>query len=119
MFTGNVMLVPGQELRGFRVYRTPSSETATGRPVAGKKRKVGEIQAILAHTTPDDQLRWGQPQHPVTHKIVMQHTPPFKIRPGDIFVMGKRQFYLQANPRDPGDLGHWTVFYTEERTDVA
>lgn len=118
MFAGNVMLMPGQELRPFDVLRPEARENERGQEVICGYEPLGNIRAILAKAKPEEIERWKQLNHPVTHKIIMQHKPPFEVRPGDIFERAGRRFYTQAMPHDPGDLGHYTIFYCDERSDA-
>jgi len=135
MFTGNVMLVPGQEIRKFTVYRPNKHETDLGRILRDSDTKMGIVMAILAAATTQEKERWRQLEHPITHKIILQYTTQYEILPGDVFVYSpqvkasregmiiheqrERRFYNQAMPYDIGDIGHWTIFYCEERTDIA
>jgi len=118
MFTGNVMLNPGQELRGFTVYHPVKRETPLGRQVRDSEIEVGQIRAILAVASSEEKQRWRQLEHPITHKIIMQRRPGFSIVSGDVFKHNGRRFVHQALPYDVGDIGHWTIFYCEERTDI-
>jgi hypothetical protein len=113
------MLLPGQEQREFAVLRPEGRENQRGQELVNGFTPVGTIRAILAQAKPEEKERWKQLNHPVTHKIIMQHRPPFDIRPGDIFERAGRRFYMQAVPYDPGDIGHWTVFYCDERSDAV
>lgn len=119
MFTGNVMLMPGQEQREFTVLRPDGRETENGRELINGYETVGTLQAILAQARPEERERWRQVNHPITHKLIMQHKPTFEVKPGDIFERDGRRFYHQTLPYDSGDLGHWTVFYCDERIDVT
>ena len=119
MFTGNVMLMPGQELRDFTVSRPETRGTENGREgLTNQFQEVGKVRAILAQAKPEEVQRWRQLNHPITHKIIMQKKPSFDIRPGDIFERDGRRFYHQMSPYDLGDIGHWTIFYCDERHDV-
>ena len=122
MFAGNVFMMPGQELRDFTVSRpdTKTRSTENGREgLTNGYKNTGTIKAILASARPDEIERWRQLDHPITHKIIMQRKPTFEILPGDIFERAGRRFYNQAIPNDVGDLGHWTIFYCEERADIV
>ena len=113
------MMMPGQELREFTVLRPETRSTDNGREgLTNQFVEIGKISAILAQAKPEEIQRWRQLTHPITHKIIMQDRPPFDIKPGDIFERAGRRFYNQAIPYDVGDLGHWTIFYCEERTDI-
>jgi hypothetical protein len=118
MFSGSVFFLPGQEIREFSVYHPETRETEIGRVLKNNETLVGTIHAILAAARPEEKERWKQLQHPITHKIIMQFTPAFDIRPGDVFVYDGRRFYNQAMPYNVGNIGHWMIFYCEERTDI-
>lgn len=119
MFAGNIMFLPGQELREFTVNKPDPKGTENGREgLTNGYIEVGIIRAILAAAKPEEIQRWRQINHPVTHKIIMQGKPTFEILPGDIFERVGRRFYNQSMPNDIGDLGNWTIFYCDERIDV-
>ena len=113
------MLLPGQELRDFTVSRPETIGADNGREgLTNRYVEVGRIEAILASAKPEEIHRWKQLNHPITHKIIMQGILPFDIKPGDIFERAGRRFYNRTLPNDVGDLGHWTIFYCDERIDV-
>lgn len=118
MFTGAINLMPGQELREFDVYRNGTRRTDSGRVISNGAERLGAIRAVLAAAKPEEIERWRQLEHPVTHKIIQQGTPPFEIRPGDSFTRGDRRYIVQTAPYNVGDLGHWTIYYCDERSDV-
>jgi hypothetical protein len=119
MFKGVINLLPGQELRTFSVSRPETRGTENGREgITNSFVKLGELRAILAQAKPEEVQRWSMLNHPITHKIIMKGKPPFEIKPGYIFERNGRRFYHEMTPYDPGDLGHWTIFYCGERKDV-
>jgi len=113
------MLVPGQELRDFKILRPGKRETNTGREVIGSYEEVGTLKAILAQATPEEVERWRQINHTVSHKLIMRHNPPVDVLPGDVFERNGRRFFHKTMPNDPGDLGHVNIFYCNERTDAG
>jgi len=113
------MLRSGQELRAFSVLRPDKRETERGRITTNGYTEIGRVRAILAQARPEEIQRWRQLTHPITHKVITRQKPDFEVRPGDIFERDGRRFYNQALPYNPGDIGHWTIFYCEERTDVV
>ncbi len=119
MFLGGRFLAPGQELKTFTVLRPEVRETDRGRAANNGYAEVGRIEAVLALARPEEIHRWNQLEHPISHKIIMQNRPAFDITPGDIFEMGGRRFYHRVMPHDPLDIGHLTIFYCDERTDVT
>lgn len=118
MLGGNIVMVPGHEVRDFTVLRLDTHETEKGREVVNGYTTVGTLRATLASAKPEEIERWRIINHPITHKIIMQYKPAFDILPGDIFERAGRRFYNQFIPNNVGDLGHWTIFYCDERTDV-
>ena len=78
-------------------------------------RKIGTVRAVLASARGDEMQRGKQLSHPVTHKIIMSRSPDFDIMPGDVFELAGRRFYHTAIPYDVGGLGHFTIFYCDER----
>ena len=121
MFTGNVMLMPGQELREFVVEAPETRETTEGRVVINGYVQLGTIRAILAQANPEETNRWRQLNHWVSHKIIMQHRPPFEVKSGYKFrrVDNGQEFYVTTLPYEPGGIGHWTIFYCNDRRDVG
>ena len=114
------MLLPGQEMREFTVFRPETRGTERGREgLTNRHTEVGTIRAILAQAKPEEVQHWRQLNHPITHKIIMQGKPSFDIRPGDTFEREGKRYYHQASPYNVGDLGHWSIFYCDERSDVA
>ena len=121
MFTGTVMLLPGQELHKFTVSKPEHQGTENGREgLINQYERVGELEAILAQATPDETQRWRMLNHPVSHKIIMQHTPGFEVKPGYLFELtaSGQQFFVSTLPYEPGAIGHWTIFYCNDRRDV-
>ena len=122
MFTGNIMLMPGQELREFAVSKPETRGTDNGREgLVDGFTEVGKVRAILAQARPDETQRWRQLNHPVSHKIIMQHAPPFEVKTGYVFELSgtEQRFYVSTMPYEPGGIGHWTIFYCIERKDVS
>ena len=118
MFAGNIMLMPGQELREFVVSRPERYETESGLVKVGGYAEVGRVFAILAQAKSDEIQRWRQLTHAVTHKIIMKRRPDFEIKPGYIFERDGHRFNVHEPPYDVGGLGHWMIFYCEERSDI-
>lgn len=118
MFLAPMNLRPGQELREFEVFRDGDHRTASGRVTSNDRERLGTVKAILAAARPEEKERWRQLEHPVTHKIIQQGTPPFEIRPGDSFTRGDKRYIVQTAPYNVGGLGHWTIYYCDERNDI-
>ncbi len=118
MFTGAINLAPGQELRGFDIYRDVEHRTASGRIISNGAELLGTIKAVLAAAKPEEIERWRQLEHPVTHKIIQQGTAPFEVKAGDSLVCGEKRYIVQTAPYNPGGLNHWTIYYCDERSDA-
>ena len=112
------MLRPGQEMRNFTILHPEMIENSIGREIINQYQEIGKIRAILAAARSEEVERWRQLNHPISHKIIMKGKPSFDIRAGDIFEYGGRRFYATALPYEPGNIGHWTIFYCNERADV-
>ena len=122
MFTGNVMMLPGQEKRDFEVFAIETRSTDRGREgLVNEYTPIGELSAVLAQAKPEEIQRWRQLNHPVSHKLIMQHTPPFEILSGYKLCQKDtgQVFYVSTLPYDPGGLGHFTIIYLNDRRDVS
>lgn len=118
MFSTGANHLPGQALKQFEVFRTTKTRTQSGRAMQGEEAQIGELKGILAQAKPEEKERWRQLSHPVTHKIIQEGKPDFQVRPSDILRHGHRKFYISAIPYDVGGLGHWSIYYCEERSDL-
>ena len=108
-------LRPGQGFKRFTRLKHTTKKSPRGRVGSAVPEKCGEILGILSVATPKEIERWGTTESPITHKIV-QYGGNNKAADHDILVLGDRYFYIQRSPRNPGDLGHFTVYYCEERS---
>lgn len=131
MFRG--LLRPGQGFKAFYVLRRKGGLHTSGRPYTGSKEPVGEIVGIISQANQKEKEQWKQSGHPITHTIV-QHNPLFRGKATDVLVLpgaelgtselesailGKdsRRFLVQGT-HDPGELGHFVIYYVEEREDL-
>lgn len=127
----NTPLRPGQGFMRFKHLKSTSSISGTGRAGRSTYEEKGEILGILSETTPKDIERWGTTEKPISHKIV-QHVGMHKAAADDVLKLVEkvvekvenqevekevvRYFYIQRRPRNPGNLGHFTVYFCEERS---
>ena len=74
-----------------------------------------DIHATLCGATPEQQLKYHQMEHPITHVISHEGAP--KAKAGDRLIMGHRAFYVQGVD-NPGEQNIWTLYYCEERSDA-
>lgn len=109
-------LRPGNLFKDFWVESKITSLTSRGRPTSsfGKDEAV-HFLAVLAEARPTEIGRFRQIDHPITHTITQQGRP--KARAKDRLIHDGRIFYVQGVD-NPGDLGLWTIYYAEERSDV-
>ena len=115
--TGSPMyLRPGNLFKDFTIEQKGEGTTARGRVTSGYSPKSGaQLSAVLADADPEEKERWQQQQHPITHTITQRGTP--LAGEGDRLVHGSRYFYIQG-VNEPGSLGLWTIYYTQERSDT-
>ena len=116
------LLRPGQGFKPFRILRRKGGVTATGRPQTQKLVPVGEFFGIVSQASPKEVEQWKQEGHPISHTIIQRGTEEC-VKATDVLeldVPGEptRRFYVQGKPRDPGELGHFTVWKVEEREDL-
>ncbi len=99
---------------------TIEAKTETTSTRGRAKESYGEkppifIHAILCGATPEQKLQYQQMEHPISHVISHEGKP--KAKEGDRLILKDRAFYVQGVD-DPGDLGIWTLYYCEERSDT-
>lgn len=102
--------------KDFTVETKTETTTSRGR---AKENYTGTptifIRAILCGATSEQKLQYQQMNHPISHTISHEGKPIAKE--GDRLVLKNRAFYVQGVD-DPGDLGIWTLYYCEERSDT-
>ena len=95
------------------------SKAETTNPRGRTKESYGSpsipIKAILCGANPDQQEKYHQMGHPISHVISHEGEPVAKA--GDRLVMKDRMFYVQGVD-NPGDQGIWTLYYAQERFDA-
>ena len=67
-------LRPGNLFKDFQVIRV-EEEISGGKKVPKSEHTNILIRGCLEEATPEEKLRWDQPQHPVTHSIVQAGEP--------------------------------------------
>lgn len=107
---------PENAWKDFIVETKTETTTSRGRAKEnyGGKPSVF-IRAILCGATTEQKLQYQQMQHPISHVISHRGKPIAKE--GDRLIFESRVFYVQGVD-DPGDLGIWTLYYCEERSDT-
>ena len=117
------MLRPGQGFKLFRVLSREGGVTATGRPRKKGESTQGEFYGMITQATPKEIEQHKQLGSPITHTIVQSGTVN-RAKATDILelVVGEgekgRRFFVQGEPQDPGELGHFLVYKVEERADL-
>ena len=107
-------LRPMQGFVAFTRYTNKTVLSARGRAGGSSLTENGVIYGILSKATPEEIEQWGTTESPVTHKIVQRGTVN-AAKDKEVLQLGDRYFYIQKPPRNPGGLGHFTVYFCEER----
>lgn len=112
------MLRPGQGFRQFTVLQKKGGKTATGRPMAQSLTPCGVIYGIISQASQKEIEQWKQNGHPITHTILQRGTEN-RGKADDVLELNgtKRRFSVKGT-HDPAELGHFTVYYVEERADL-
>ena len=113
---------PGEGFKSFTVLRKKGAKTEKGRPSCSELKPVGiTVVGIISRTAPDEKDQHKQAGHPVSYTIV-QHGAKNQAKAKDVLelVEGEttRRFLVKKKPRDPGGLGHFTIYDVEEREDL-
>lgn len=115
------MLRPGQGNKLFRVLRREGGLTAKGRPTTSVLKPQGEFYGIISRASPKEIEQHKQLGTPITHTIIQRGTTN-RAKATDILELddgcATRRFLVQGDPRNPGELGHFTVYKVEERDDL-
>ena len=121
-------LRPGQGFKPFTVLRRTGATTATGRPYTGSFEEQGTFLGIISQASPQEKEQWKQLGTPITHTIV-QRGIQNRAKATDVLQLTTsmpcncqsqtvRYFFVQGDPQDPGELGHFLVYKVEERKDL-
>ena len=109
---------PGEGFKLFKVLRREGGLTEKGRPTTSVLKPQGTFYGIVSKTDPTDTDQNKQKGSPKNCTIVQRGTQ-VQARANDILERedGKR-FMVKVDPKDPGGLGHFTVYKVEERDDL-
>ena len=112
------LLRPGQGFRPFTILRKQGGTTATGRAKATSLSPDGELFGIISQAKQNEIEQWKQNGHPITHTIVQRGSKD-RAKATDVLELKdtKRRFHIKG-VNDPGELGHFTIYYVEEREDL-
>lgn len=109
---------PGEGFKQFTVLRRESGKTEKGRPTTAKLTPQGTFYGIITRTAPTETDQHKQLGSPKTYTIVQQGTAN-QAKATDILEHEDgRRFYVTGDPKDPGGLGHFSVYKVEERDDL-
>ena len=115
------MLRPGQGFKSFQVLRREGGLTASGRPTTSKLKPQGEFFGMITQASPTEKEQHKQLGSPITHTILQRGTKN-RAKSTDVLELvegnSKRRFYVQGEPQDPGELGHFLIYKVEERADL-
>ena len=116
------ILRPGQGFKLFRVYRRVGGTSDSGRPRTSKLEPQGEFYGMITQASPKEIEQHKQIGTPITHTIVQRGTAN-RAKATDVLELvctnsEDRQFLVQGEPQDPGELGHFLVYRVEERRDL-
>ncbi len=120
MFHGFVR--PGQGFQWFTVLRRENSVSDNGRIAREMITPAGKIAGLLMAASVGDMQQWKgseaykQNTHTVLYKIIERGKSGI-VKPTDVLELGERQFVV-TGIHNPGGLGHFTVYFVEERLDL-
>ena len=119
------LLRPGRGFQPYTVLRRKGGMTATGRPKTGKLEPDGVIWGIISRASQNEQEIWKQKGHPITHTVIQRGTMGAAQADDVLELVKKREDgteysrrFLIKGTRDPGEIGHFTVYAVEEREDL-
>ncbi len=108
-------LRPGNLLKDFQVMKV-ETRIQNGTPVEQPAITGTVLKGCLAAATPEEKLRWDQPQHPVTHSIIQAGKPKAEV---GCNLLREGKIYQIHGVNTCSDLGIATVYYVEERGDCG
>ena len=110
---------PGEGFKLFKVLRREGGLTEKGRPTTSSLKHQGEFYGIVTKTDPTETDQNKQKGSPKNYTIVQQGTRN-QARANDILerVEDGKRYEVKGDPKDPGGLGHFTVYKVVERDDL-
>lgn len=109
---------PGEGFKLFKVLRKEGGLTEKGRPATSSLKHKGEFYGIVTKTDPTETDQNKQKGSPKKYTIVQRGTQ-HQARANDILERADgRRFLVIGDPKDPGGLGHFSVYKVEERDDL-
>lgn len=112
------LLRPGEGFKLFTVLRREGGLTKNGRPTTSRLTPQGTFHGIVTKTDPTETDQNKQKGSPKSYTIVQRGTKN-QARADDILEREDGTRYLvKGDPKDPGGLGHFSVYKVEERDDL-
>ena len=110
---------PGEGFKLFTVLRKEGGLTEKGRPTTSVLKPKGEFYGMVTKTDPTETDQSKQKGSPKTYTIVQRGTKN-QARANDYLerVEDGKRFQVKGDPKDPGGLGHFSVYKVEERDDL-
>lgn len=114
----NGLLRPYQGFKPMYTLRRKGGVTEAGRPYTERYEEVGTIIGIISQASQKQIEQWKQNGHPITHTIVQRGT--FNQGQADdlILLPNTTRSFMVKGITDPGEIGHFTIYYVEERLDL-
>ncbi len=108
-------LRPGNLFKEFQIVKVETG-ILNGVPKEMPVLTGDMVFGCLEEAKPEEKVRWGEPQHPITHSIVQAGFP--KAEPG-WFLKREEAAYRIHGIDTCGNLGIATIYYVEERRDCS
>ena len=108
-----IKLRPGQQIKIFQIVRTSTGVDSKGKATYSDNAVIGELRGTLSNASQQEQSRWKQMEHPISHTIVVRGRTLAQAE--DVLTISGRRFYVQG-VNDPNEMGIFTILYCDERT---
>lgn len=118
MLRFTALLRPGQGFKPFSVLRETEEISDSGRVGRVSRETVGTICGIISEANQTEKEQWKQSGHPITHTVVQVGNKNRGKATDVLFLEEENRRFLVQGVKDPGELGHYTVYHVEERADL-
>lgn len=110
-------LRPGQGFKDYIILQKNTKVSGSGSVKKDVLEKIGDLKGILSTTSPKERETWKQNGYEVTNNVVS--TGPPKAKKNDyLYLMDEKRIFRISEVKNPGGLGHCTIYYTQEREDL-
>lgn len=106
---------PGQQIKTFQIVRKATGVDSKGKATYSDNEIAGELMGTLSNASQQEQNRWKQMDHPISHTVVVRGRTIAQAE--DVLTINGRRFYVQGK-NDPSEMGIFTILYCDERTGV-